>query len=245
MIPTAVPKGTTSQLICPVVSLVSLLLLTLYSKWWPEPQPQLCSYNSNIQARKGGPFLNMNLFEVMGACFIVLWPSGTPTCYPNLEASPFRDSLGSPLLPEAGSWPSESCPSLHPFPTPGTPGSGFALTPHSKSTRGHWNQEEPVAEAKPGTKVFPQLPPTLFMASRSSSFLISQNWKRPQESLGPSCSNTFLFHKEKKKHGVLPPRVQAGSQGQDRAGTVLHGTETPALGRDLGSRAPEAQFQHL
>lgn len=74
------------------------------------------------------------------------------------------------------------------------------------------------------------------MASRSSSFLISQNWKRPQESLGPTYFNTFLFYQ--KKHGVPPPHVQAGSRDQGRVGSVLHGSETPALGRDLGTLGP-------
>lgn len=101
-------------------------------------------------------------------------------------------------------------------------------------TQRDMNQEEPVAEFKPGTGGFFSSPPTPFMVSGSGSFLLSQNGKGLR-SHWLHCAQTFLFCRI--KHRALLSHLQAGSRDQDGAGSVLQGTVTPAPGRDPGTSA--------
>lgn len=99
-----------------------------------------------------------------------------------------------------------------------------------------------MAEAKPGTEVFSSAPTNSFYGLRVQ-FLPPKS--ELEKASGVTQSNLRQHFPLLHKNSSPPPRVQASSRDQETAGSVLHRTETLALGRHLGTRAQEAQAAHL
>lgn len=89
-----------------------------------------------------------------------------------------------------------------------------------------------MAEAKPGTEVFSSAPTNSFYGLRVQ-FLPPKS--ELEKASGVTQSNLRQHFPLLHKNSSPPPRVQASSRDQETAGSVLHRTETLALGRHLGT----------